>query len=112
MPSSSQKTAELNDQFRKASNPQAYGKIYQTAEINSLSPDDQLAIFTKVRLFDDFNTENDPYGEHDFGTVEHNGEKIFWKIDYYNQDMSAGSEDPADPEQTTRVMTIMLAHEY
>ena len=50
--------------------------------------------------------------EHDFGSVEFAGEKCFWKIDYYNKALDAGSEDPADPAQTTRVLTIMLTSEY
>jgi hypothetical protein len=29
-------------------------------------------------------TNNDPYGEHDFGSFELAGEKFFWKIDYYD----------------------------
>ncbi len=67
----------------------------------------------KLREFDNFTDDNDPYGEHDFGSFEHDGMKIFWKIDYYDKHCSArGSEDPSDPEQTLRVLTIMLAHEY
>ena len=74
--------------------------------------DDQKAIFEKIRLYDDFHEAVDPYGEHDFGSLTHEREKIFWKIDYYDQNMVMGSENPADPDKTTRVMTIMLAHEY
>ena len=59
-----------------------------------------------------FNADNDPYGEHDFGIVKHGGESIYFKIEYYDKDLEFGSEDPADPDQTTRVMTIMLACEY
>ncbi len=65
-----------------------------------------------VRLFQDFTESNDPYGEHDFGSLEHGSHKIFFKIDYYNKDQRSGSEDPSDPDQTSRVMTIMLANEY
>lgn len=62
--------------------------------------------------FDTFTEDTDPHGEHDFGAFEHNGKKLFWKIDYYAPDMLHGSEDPADPSKTTRVLTVMLAREY
>jgi len=52
------------------------------------------------------------HGEHDFGSFDYCGERIFWKIDYYDRECRYGSENPADPEQTTRVLTIMLAKEY
>ena len=57
-------------------------------------------------------TDNDPHREHDFGSFEIEGETYFFKIDYYALDMIGGSEDPADPEKTTRVLTIMRADEY
>ena len=60
----------------------------------------------------DFTEDNDPHKEHDFGAFEHEEQRFFWKIDYYDRDMIFGSEDPADPKATTRVLTIMLAEEY
>jgi hypothetical protein len=54
----------------------------------------------------------DPYGEHDFGNFEVAGQKFFFKIDYYDPNLEFGSEDPGDPQKTTRVLTIMLAEEY
>ena len=36
----------------------------------------------------------------------------FGKLDYCNRDLSAGSENPADPFQTCRALTIMLAEDY
>ena len=74
--------------------------------------DDLDAIMAKVSAFNDFNERNDPYGEHDFGAIEHDGQTVFWKIDYYDLDLSMHSPDPADPTVTQRVLTVMLAEEY
>jgi len=46
--------------------------------------------------FDSFTPDNDPYGEHDFGTIDWQEEKIFWKIDYYDQALTF-AEDPLSP---------------
>jgi len=43
--------------------------------------DDLQAILTKVRTFDAFTEDNDPHGEHDFGSFSHQGQTLFWKID-------------------------------
>ena len=67
-------------------------------------------IFLAVRDYTDFNEDNDPYGEHDFGSFELGSTKYFWKIDYYTEDLSGGC-DPLDPE-CRRVLTILLAEEY
>ena len=56
--------------------------------------------------------ENNPYGENDWGAVAVEGEKYFFKIDYYDPTMTAHSEDEADPKKTRRVMTIMRAEEW
>ncbi len=65
-----------------------------------------------VRQFSDFTDDNDPYGEHDFGSFELDGIALFWKIDCYDQNLEYGSPDPADPAVTRRVLTILLAEEY
>ena len=65
-----------------------------------------------VRAFDTFNEENDPYGEHDFGILDINGQKVYWKIDAYDPDLRYGSEDAADPALTLRVLTFCLPEEY
>jgi len=100
---------ELNDLFRTSF---IGGKVLQTQGIQSLPEEDQSSIREQVERFNDFTEDNDPHGEHDFGAFDHSGQKIFWKIDYYDAAMEYGSEDPADPKQTTRVLTIMLASEY
>jgi hypothetical protein len=66
----------------------------------------------KYARFNNFTPDNDPYKEHDFGRFEAGGRTFIWKIDYYDKSMTLGAEDPADPERTTRVLTIMLAEDY
>jgi hypothetical protein len=34
---------------------------------------------------------------------------VFFKIDYYDEALAMHSPDPADPNVTQRVMTLMLA---
>jgi hypothetical protein len=65
-----------------------------------------------VFKFSDFTPDNDPHGEHDFGSFEHAGKSIFWKIDCYDRDLNFGSPNPADPNVTARVLTVLLAEEY
>jgi hypothetical protein len=104
------KIARLNDFCRTAMG--VAGRVVQTQGICALPLRDQSAIREKVETFDEFTPDNDPHREHDFGAFEHAGEKIFWKIDYYDPTLTKGSEDPSDPRQTVRVLTIMLASEY
>ena len=74
--------------------------------------DDVPSVLDQVRRFDTFTLDNDPYGEHDFGSFRYAGETVFWKLDYYDVDSAMHSPDPSDPTVTTRVLTIMLADEY
>jgi hypothetical protein len=50
--------------------------------------------------------------ERDFGAFDFRGQRIFFKIDYYDRDLAFGSDDPADASITRRVLTIMLAEDY
>jgi hypothetical protein len=59
-----------------------------------------------------FDEADDPYGEHDFGAVEVDGRRLFWKIDYYDETLTYGADDPSDLKRCRRVLTIMLADEY
>ena len=72
--------------------------------------DDAKEIFVKVRDFSDFNKDNDPYGEHDFGSFTVSGVKVFWKMDYYDEALKDWC-DPLRPN-CNRVLTIMRADEY
>ena len=99
----------LNDAFRRTLHG---GRVTMTSGVNALPADVIVQALTMMREFTGFTSDNDPHQEHDFGNFEIKGQKFFWKIDYYDTGMEFGSEDPADPAQTTRVLTLMLAQEY
>jgi hypothetical protein len=100
---------ELNDAFRSTFEG---GRVLITASVSALPPVLTAEVLERVRTFTDFTPDNDPYGEHNFGIFELANHKFFWKIDYYDKTTTYGSEDPKDPELTTRVLTIMLAEDY
>jgi hypothetical protein len=106
---STEKIRALNDAFRTT---MTGGKVLLTAGVNALPSDVKAMVIRRVATFSDFNEEKDPHGEHDFGNFMLAGRKFFWKVDYFDPNMEFGSEDPADPTKTTRVLTIMLADEY
>ena len=99
----------LNDAFR---NTFAGGQVLLTPGVNELPSDVRAMAIRKVATFDAFTPDNNPHGEHDFGSFDLAGRKLFWKIDYYAPDLQGGAEDPGDPGKTARVLTIMLAAEY
>lgn len=100
---------ELNDAFR---NSLVGGHVMMTSGVRGLGSLGLPALINLVREYNQFSEGNDPYGEHDFGSIELNGAKYFWKIDYYDKLLEQGSDDPADPDRTTRVLTLMRADEY
>jgi hypothetical protein len=100
---------ELNDAFRTTS---VGGIVMLTNGVDALCPEVKAEVLKRVREFDRFTPDNDPHGEHDFGSFDIGTQSFFWKIDCYDKNAEYGSEDHADPEKTTRVVTIMLAEEY
>lgn len=99
----------LNDNFRKSL---LGGKVMLTRGIYSKGQAVINDILQSVKTFNNFNKQNDPYNEHDYGSFEYDGEKIMWKIDYYDRNLQYYSDDPTDESKTVRVMTVMLAEEY
>jgi hypothetical protein len=102
---------ELNNTLRKTLDLNL-GRVLITSGVSALEPEKQQQILQAVQDFSNFDSSNDPHGEHDFGSFDLAGQKFFWKVDYYDLALEAGSPDPADPTKTTRVLTIMLAAEY
>jgi Protein of unknown function (DUF3768) len=108
---SAAKIRELNDAFR-TSMDHRLGRVMMTAGVDALPSDVKAMVVRRVATFSEFRPVNDPHGEHDFGAFTLAGRKFFWQLGYYDPAMKFGSEDPADPAKTTRVLTIMLAEEY
>ena len=100
---------ELNDAFRSTLRG---GRVMLTSGFNALPDMVKSQAIERIKTFTEFDPGNDPYQEHDFVSLEIEGQRIFAKIDYYDRDLRFGTDDPSDPACTTRVMTIMLAHEY
>jgi hypothetical protein len=88
------------------------GMIVVTAGVRAMGSGFLEEATSAVAAFDVFDADNDPHGEHDFGALTVRGEKLFFKVDYFDLAMSAHSPDPSDPAVTRRVLTIMLASEY
>src|SRR5712691_3591859 len=105
----SRRIRALNDAFRQSFNG---GQVYLTSGVAALEPTRKAQVLEAVRTFRDFDEGNDPHGEHDFASIEVDGENYFFKIDYYDTDIRYLSDDPSDPAITKRIMTIMLASEY
>jgi len=121
-------TDEINERTRTIAivNDAARAKLAGGGIVNYLSTDDLIITpgvavrgwgfidraLTAVREFADFTPENDPYHEQDFAAFDLDGVRLNWKIDCYDRAMKWGSPDSADPTQTRRVLTILLAEEY
>jgi hypothetical protein len=105
--------AAANDAFRRAlgDTPDHPGKMLFTAGLSEQPVPFVFAVLKTIRDATDFPEGDDPYGEHDFGAIEHEGVKVFWKIDYYaDAECEHGAETPA--QGCYRVLTVMLADEY
>ena len=99
----------LNDELRETGKR---GTIVVTPGFLDLSDELREQILIAMKGEDQFTEDNDPWGEHDMGSVNIEGNTVLWKIDYYDLDMNFLSPESADPNVTRRVLTIMLASEY
>jgi hypothetical protein len=112
--------ARLNDWLRANLTNPGGNRVVVTAGIAGLIGDVALfrgfrkraELLRTVRDFGTFDVENDPHGHRDLGLFEFEGARCMWKIDYYDCDLAFGSDDPADPSKTVRVLTILRADEY
>ena len=95
------KIQQLNDNFRRT----------LSGDFN-LQQEEITKIISMVQVYKTFTQANDPYNEHDFGSISYKGNNVFWKIDYYDTNYCYHSPDPSNKDLTKRVLTIMFALEY
>ena len=99
----------LNDELRRRL---IGGTAVMTPGVAALGEEAVARIVKTIEVYDDFCHANDPHEEHDFGAFDTDGNRVFFKIDYYDETLTVHSPDPSDPNVTKRVITIMLAEEY
>lgn len=104
-----QKIRDHNDAFRRTFEG---GEVLLTPGFQALPHSVIVPALQAIQAFDGFDGDNDPYGTHEFGSVNVGGQKVWFKIDAYDENLEYGSPDPSDPDVTRRVMTILLPEEY
>lgn len=108
--------AEDNDIFRTTMIRSPRHRIVLSERVSEMLNDgdngrsDFDELISKVRNFNSFTPDNDPFGEHDFGKIVINNKNYYWKIDYYDEKFEYGSDPNEGP--VSRVLTIMRAEEY
>ena len=102
--------AQLNDELRKHGSG---GQVVITRGVHDLVGVDIPLLMQSLAEFDEFDADGDPHGERDFGIFDFRGRELMWKIDYFsNPELRWGSDDPANPDATHRVLTVLLVEEY
>lgn len=83
-----------------------------TQNVRRISGFDTFMLGTALADYREFDFDNDPHGERDFGYLKLWGQNLVWMIDYYDKSLKFGSPDPADPRITRRALTVMLMTEW
>ena len=96
-------TIRLNDAFRRTF---VGGRIVLTRGMIALDIELRREIIRAVQAYAAWESGND---QHDFGAVQIQGQKVTWKISYFDMQLLQESPDPSDPKVTRRELTIMLA---
>ncbi len=111
-----EKIAALNDALRKDPYSGRHGHIVMTRSVAALG-----SAFTSKALQilaaltpESFEPGNDPYGERDFAVFEVEDQKLYAKIDAFEQGSGylSAAENPENAEKTERVLTLMLGEDY
>ena len=96
-----EKIAALNDQLRTTFKG---GRVQMTRSV--YDQDDRLRgrALSVLARYNKFH----PDSEHDWGTFIFAGYSFEWRIEYRGKDGTGRSPDPADAEQTFRVLTLYV----
>jgi hypothetical protein len=76
MKPTAERVRALNDELRRNL---PNGHAVMTAGVAALGPEAVARIVETIAVYDDFCHANDPYQEHDLGSFEADGHKIFLK---------------------------------
>ena len=101
--------AEANDRFRQTF---VGGFVTITPRVETLESEIKARLLRAVREFNEFTPDNDPHGEHDFGSIELGRTRWLWKIDLYDANYQYRTPDPRDLDITRRVLTVMHATDW
>jgi Protein of unknown function (DUF3768) len=96
------KIIELNDQLRTTFKG---GRIQMTRSVYELDArlrGRALCVMSRYKTFDD-------ESEHDCGVFIFAGYSFEWHVEYRAKDGPGLSPDPANPDQTLRVLTLYIA---
>ena len=107
--------AELNDRLRKEPANRALGQVLLSAGIATRDDAFKTKVLAAIAGMTpkDFKLGNDPYRERDFNSFSVGERLCLFKIEYFAKgNLRKPSDDPADPAETERVMTVMFADEY
>lgn len=110
--------AKQNDAFRTSITASVKspdvppGKLVMTSGVAAESDAFRAAMFGALIAFEDFNEDADPYGCHEMGVLEIEGQTVWFKFDLYDENYEYGAETPTDPNRTRRVLTLLFPSEY
>lgn len=110
--------AKQNDAFRTSVTASVKapgvppGKLVMTAGIAAQTDEFRAALIGALIAFDAFDADSDPYGLHEMGVLEIEGERVWFKFDLYDENYENGAETPTDPKRTRRVLTLLFPSEY
>lgn len=113
-PSQTETIARLNDYARMGKDRSAITMFTTNllAELSDGKPGSDLVAQSKIAREMRRCTFRDDSPEKDMAWFEVEGVRVMMKIDYFDDTLEWGSQDPADPEKTRRVITMMLPQDY